>query len=99
MNRLCWLMTEFFSRTLAPGEREAVLGDLEECGESAPAALLHLLSLFVRRQAALWQHWHPWLGLLGVAGLAGLSLGRFVLLLSEFGNAADQDVQTVRCSL
>jgi hypothetical protein len=52
MNRICWWLVERLSRRLEPGERDAVLGDIAESGESGRGALRDLLGLAVRRQAA-----------------------------------------------
>lgn len=49
------------SRMLEPGERDVVLGDFAESGESGGQALRGVLGLVVRRQAAFWQDWRPWL--------------------------------------
>jgi hypothetical protein len=61
-------------------EREAVLGDLTEAGESAWRGLLDILGLIVRRQAMLWKTWQPWAAAFGLALpasflLMGFSLG------------------------
>jgi hypothetical protein len=55
------------SHLLEPHEREVVLGDLEEGGESAGQSLLAILGLVVRREAALWMNWRPWLAAFGLA--------------------------------
>jgi hypothetical protein len=53
------------ARTLDPAEREAVLGDLVESGETGAEALRAVLGLVARRKAALWaaswKDWHVWL--------------------------------------
>jgi hypothetical protein len=58
-------------------EREAILGDLAESGETGSHALLNVLGLVVRRQAGFWNDWRPWLALVGLIGPVGilLSLG------------------------
>jgi hypothetical protein len=75
MNRICWWLVGRLSRGLEPGERDAVLGDIAESGETGAEALRDLLSLAVRRQAALWKDARAWLALGGliapVAMLAG----------------------------
>jgi hypothetical protein len=48
-------------------EREAVLGDLLETGESACRGSLDVLGLVIRRQAILWKSWRPWLAAFGLA--------------------------------
>lgn len=55
---VCWL-----ARSLAPAEREAVLGDLAESHESGVRAMVDLAGLVARRQAALWKAWRPWAAL------------------------------------
>ena len=48
------------ARLLEPDEREAVLGDLAEAGETAGKSLVEILGLAARRQIALWNDWRPW---------------------------------------
>jgi hypothetical protein len=60
-------LVDFVSHLLEPHEREVVLGDLEEGGESAPQSVLAILGLVVRREAALWMNWRPWLAAFGLA--------------------------------
>lgn len=60
ITRLCLRLAEVLSRTLQPDEREAVLGDLAERGETGVQALSDVLALVVRRQAVLWIDWRPW---------------------------------------
>ena len=52
MNRIWWWLVDRLSRGLEQGERDAVLGDIAEAGESGGDALLDLLGLAVRRQAS-----------------------------------------------
>jgi hypothetical protein len=61
-------LVEFAGRLLEAQDREVVLGDLLEAGESGSRALLEIAGLAVRRQAELWKTFHPWL-----AGLLALS--------------------------
>jgi hypothetical protein len=81
VNRPCWGLIDFLSLALAPDERDAVLGDLAESGDSGVPALSAVLGLVARRQSALWQDWRPWLGLFGLAVPLGLllSFNAFVL--------------------
>jgi hypothetical protein len=51
---------------LEPDEREAVLGDLTEAGETAWRSLLEILGLVARRQLTPWYSWRPWLAAFGV---------------------------------
>jgi hypothetical protein len=60
-------LVDFVSHLLEPHEREVVLGDLEEGGESAGQSLLAILGLVLRREAALWMNWRPWLAAFGLA--------------------------------
>jgi len=66
MNRLCWWFADLASRALRAEEREAVRGDLEEAGEWGGRALVDVLGLVFRRQAALWRNWPPWCVLFGL---------------------------------
>lgn len=52
MNRICWWLVHQGSRLLKSNQREAVLGDIAESGESAEIALYELLGLIVRQLAA-----------------------------------------------
>jgi hypothetical protein len=61
MSTIGWQMAASASRMLLPAEREAVLGDLIEAGESGGAALLGVLGLLARWQAEAWKDWRPWL--------------------------------------
>jgi hypothetical protein len=82
MNRICWWLVDILSRTLDPGEHDAVHGDFAESGESAEQALRDLVGLVARRQAALWKDWRPWVApvgliapvLCGGLGIAWISL-------------------------
>ena len=77
MTRVRWWLVDRLSRMLEPGEREAVRGDIAESGETAGQALRNVLSLVVRRQAALWKGWRPWLTFAALVAPLGilLSLG------------------------
>ena len=74
MNRTCWWLVDVVSRMLEPGERDVVLGDFAESGESRGRALCDILGLVVRRQAALWKDWRPWLVLAGLIVPLGMLL-------------------------
>src|SRR4029079_16658731 len=54
MMRFGRLFLSVLSRALEPDERDVVLGDFAESGESVGAASRHLLGLIVRRQFGLW---------------------------------------------
>ena len=68
-----WLL-KTVSGFLEPPEREAVLGDLAESDETGRRALLEVLGLVGRRQAAAWNNWRPWLAVLGLILPLGLFL-------------------------
>jgi hypothetical protein len=63
MSATGWSVVEFASRLLEPQEREAVLGDLVESGDSALQSLLSVIGLAARRQSLAWMSWRPWLAL------------------------------------
>jgi len=74
MSRLVWGLVDFSSRLLAQDECEAVRGDLAEAGVSGGAALVDILGLVARRQAALWLDGAPWLALAGIVVPLGVLL-------------------------
>ncbi|HEX3472073.1 MAG TPA: hypothetical protein VHT28_12900 [Silvibacterium sp.] len=61
-----WVLVEVAARLLARDEREAVLGDLVESGESAWRGVPDVFGLALRRQALLWKSWRPWLAAFGL---------------------------------
>jgi len=70
-----WLVDQV-SCLLDPDERAAVRGDITELGITSAQAVVEVLGLVVRRQAALWTEWGPWLALVGVAIPLGVLLGQ-----------------------
>lgn len=78
-----WSLVGTAARLLEREEREAVLGDLSECGGSAWKGLLDVFGLIVRRQAALWRSWRPWLAGFGVALPASFLLMGVSLSVSQ----------------
>lgn len=69
-----WWIVDRLSRMLEPSEREAVLGDLAESGETGARALRELLGLALRRQLNLWKDWRPWFALaVAIPGVVLLS--------------------------
>ena len=72
-------VVDIVSGMLDPTEREAVRGDLIESGETCTRALLSVLGLLIRRQAALWSNGRPWLVLVGLV----LPLGTLLSLVSR----------------
>ena len=70
-----WL-ADRVSRLLDPDERDAVRGDFAELGITSAQAVVEVLGLLMRRQAALWTEWGPWLALVGVVIPLGALLGQ-----------------------
>jgi hypothetical protein len=83
MTAISWSFVEVAARLLEGDEREAVLGDLLETGESGLRALLDVFGLAVRRQLALWKDWRPWLASCGMALPGSLFLMGFSLSVSQ----------------
>jgi hypothetical protein len=71
------------SQWLEHDEREAVLGDLQEAGESTWKELCGVLGLVIRRQVELWGNWRPWITAFGVALPGALLLMGFSLGVSR----------------
>jgi hypothetical protein len=67
MNGIGWWLVDRTSLALECEERDAVLGDVAEAGESAWQALLDVFGLVIRRQTTLWKNWQPWLAAFGLA--------------------------------
>ena len=63
---MTWSLIETICRLLEPEERQAVLGDLAESGETGIRALGAVAGLVVRRQLGLWKSWRPWVASLGL---------------------------------
>ena len=83
MTALGWSLVDVVAQLLERDEREAVLGDLVEAGESGWQALLGVLGLVIRRQAVLWKNWRPWLAAFGLALPGSLLLMGFSLSVSQ----------------
>jgi hypothetical protein len=83
MTGVSWSLVDVVAQLLARDEREAVLGDLLECGESSWQALTGVLSLIIRRHLALWKNWRPWLASLGLALPGSLLLMGFSISVSQ----------------
>jgi hypothetical protein len=78
-------MTSFIdvvAQLLEPREREAVLGDLTEAGETAWRGLLGVLGLLIRHEAIHWKSWRPWLAAFGLSMPASFLLMGFSLTVS-----------------
>ncbi len=84
MSTLWWRLADFVSQALDADEREAVRGDLCESGRDGASALLDVLGLVARRQAALWLEWRPWAALFGVV----IPLGMLLSLVCRFWSEA-----------
>jgi len=82
MTGLGWSFVAVASQVLERDEREAVLGDLAEAGESAWHGLLDVLGLVIRRQAVLWKNWRPWVSAFGLALPFSFLLMGFSLFVS-----------------
>ena len=67
MTTIARAMLEVAAQLLERNERETVLGDLAETGESAWKGLLEIIGLAVRREALVWAGWRPWLAAFGVS--------------------------------
>jgi hypothetical protein len=67
MTGINWSLVEVASQLMERDEREAVLGDMVEAGESAWHGLLDVLGLIIRRQVGLWKSWRPWFAAFGLA--------------------------------
>jgi len=61
MSAVSWSLVEIASRLLESEERDAVLGDLIESGDSAMRAFFGVIGLAARRQSLAWKSWRPWL--------------------------------------
>jgi hypothetical protein len=83
MTSLGWSFVEITSHLLERDEREVVLGDLMERGESAWQAALDVLGLLVRRQLDIWKSWRPWLAAFGLALPGSMLLMGFSISVSE----------------
>jgi hypothetical protein len=53
MTRKSWLVVLWLSALLEQAERDAVLGDLAECGDSSVRAIKNVLGLVLRRRMAV----------------------------------------------
>jgi hypothetical protein len=82
IDQACWRLVNILSRSLRSDERDAVLGDFKDAGETAGNALRGILGLIVRRRLGLWTRWQPWLALIGIAGFAGLLLQIFLAMFT-----------------
>jgi hypothetical protein len=95
MKRMCWWWVDMICRLLEPHEREAVRGDLAEAGATGGEALLGVLGLVVRRQAALWKDWRPWLALIGMYLIVVILATAPASLARMFAHALQRHSNTV----
>jgi hypothetical protein len=79
MSATMWPLIELSARLLEAGEREVVLGDLQETRVSTCRGLLEVFGLALRRQASLWGSPQPWLAGFLIALPAG-----FLLMAASF---------------
>src|SRR5579871_5171927 len=64
-NSSWWL--DWLALGLSASDRETVLGDVQEAGESGARAFCSVAGLVLRRQMSLWRNWRPWLAAFGLA--------------------------------
>jgi hypothetical protein len=76
-------LVEVAARMLAPCERQAVVGDLTEAGESSWRGVAGVFGLVIRRQTELWKSWRPWVAAFGVAVPFSFLLMGFSLSVSS----------------
>jgi hypothetical protein len=60
MTHNLWPLVEFAAAPLGQEERDAVIGDSLEAGDSLWKALAGVLGLVLRRQLLRWRSWRPW---------------------------------------
>lgn len=63
---MIWSLVETICRALPPDDRQAVLGDLAERGETGLGAVVDAAGLVARRQFRMWKSWRPWVASLGL---------------------------------
>jgi hypothetical protein len=74
---------EWLACGLSPDDREAVLGDLAEVGESGGQAFLSVAGLLMWRHLALWRNWRPWVAAFGLAMPASFLLMGFSVSIAQ----------------
>jgi hypothetical protein len=74
MTSTLWPLVELAARPLERDEREAVLGDSLEAGDTVRKALAGVLGLVARRQLLRWRSWRPWFATFLLALPAGYLL-------------------------
>ncbi len=86
------MLLESLAQLLERDEREAVLGDIAETGESTLQALWSVCGLLLRRQLAHWNGWRPWIAAFGIALpfsfiLMGFSVSLSLVFLQNIDSA------------
>jgi hypothetical protein len=61
------MLVDSLAQLLERDEREAVLGDMAETGESTRQAVWNVCGLLLRRQGTYWNGWRPWVAAFGIA--------------------------------
>lgn len=74
---------ELLARSLSPADRDTVLGDLAEAGETDRAAFCSIAGLLVHRQFEIWRNWRPWVAAFGLAMPASFLLMGFSLSIAK----------------
>jgi hypothetical protein len=83
MTVVLWCLVDAVSRFLNERDREVVLGDLAESGETPWQGFCGIASLLLRREAA---HWPSWMAALVLSVPGGLLLAGFSLTVSQAYN-------------
>ena len=88
---------EWLAGALTPGDRETVLGDLAEAGETGSQAFLSVAGLLIWRHLSLWRNWRPWVAAFGLAMPASFLLMGFSVSIAQtyqswIGSAALQAI-------
>ena len=104
IQKVCWRAVLLLGQLLGGNEREALLGDLAECGITGAQALREMLGLVVRRAAAACYAPQPWflfLFLMAPLGLIVSVLSRLVAAESAvytwmYANNWDWDLLGIR---
>jgi hypothetical protein len=99
-----WMLVESLAQLLERDEREAVLGDIAETGESTLRAVWNVCGLLLRRQRAHWNDWRPWIAAFGIAfpfsfPLMGLSVSLSLMSLQVINPATRQMTSSGVCLL
>ena len=74
---------DLLARGLSPADRESVLGDLAEAGETGSQAFFSLAGLLLRRRLSLWRDWRPWVAAFGLAMPASFLLMGFSVSIAQ----------------